>query len=204
MRGYNDRINHAMAFAAKYRAPHAPAAAAMSFHAHPANVAVILARHDADELTLVAGVLHHVLEVTPYVDRRDLEHKIAEKFGSVALAVARDAAEPYWDDRGEPLGWAQRKRELLGQLLLMSPRALDICCADEIHQCGTAIGVVDRLGSEYLNPHGLPHGPGALSWYDDVLDALERRDDWPNRGMRLELSELRRALAAVLARDGQH
>ncbi len=201
MRGYSDRINHALAFAAKYRAPHAPASGAMTFHAHPANVAVILARHDADETTLVAGILHNVLEVTPVIDHRDLSHKIAEKFGPVVLAVARDAAEPYWDDRGAPLAWTHRKRELLGQLLLMSPRALDICCADEIHQCGTAIGVVDRLGTEYLAPHGLPHGPAALSWYDDVLAALGRRDDWPDRGMRTELAQLRHDLSAVLARD---
>jgi HD domain len=200
MPGYSDRINHALAFAAKYRAPHAPAEGTMSFHAHPANVAVILARHDVDEITVVAGIVHHVLEVTPGIDLVDLEHKIDEKFGPIVLAVAREAVEPHWDERGARLTWAQRKRALLGQLLVMSPRALDISCADEIHQCGTAIGVVDRLGEEYLGPHGLPHGPGALSWYDDVLAALERRLEWPNRGMRHELAALRRQLADTLAR----
>ena len=65
MHGYSDRINHAFAFAAKYHAPRAPSEGAMTFVAHPANVAVILARHGADELTIVAGILHHVLEATP-------------------------------------------------------------------------------------------------------------------------------------------
>ncbi|HEX3928697.1 MAG TPA: HD domain-containing protein [Gemmatimonadales bacterium] len=197
--GYSDRINHALAFTAKYRAPHAPREGAMTFQAHPANVAIILARHSADETTIVAGILHHVLEVTPSVDHGELVTKIADKFGSVILAVARDAVVPQFDDRGLPLPLAQRKRVLLGQLLMMDPRALDICCADEIHQCGTAIALVERLGEEYLTPHGLPSGPPALSWYADVLGALDQRDDWPTRGMRHELATLRSRLEACLA-----
>ena len=198
MHGYSDRINHAFAFASKYRAPHAPVHGEMTFLAHPSNVAVILARHGADEITLVSGILHHVLEVTPLIDREELEEKIAEKFGTVVLTVALDAMEPLLDARGDSLPWAHRKRILLGQLMNMEPRALDICCADELHQCGTAIAVVERLGEEYLAPHGLPFGPAAVCWYDDLADALGRRMDWPANGMRHELVNLRARLAAAL------
>ena len=201
MHGYSDRINHAFAFAAKYHAPRAPSEGAMTFVAHPANVAVILARHGADELTIVAGILHHVLEATPGSERSDVSHKIAEKFGPVVLAVATDAAEHHVDDRGEPIGWTHRKRVLLNHLLIMEPRSLDICCADEIHDCGTAIALVERLGSEYLAVHGLPPAPQALGWYGDLLDALDRRTDWPARAMRHEMAALRARLMAALRDD---
>ncbi|MEP6590478.1 MAG: HD domain-containing protein [Gemmatimonadota bacterium] len=199
--GYSDRINHAFAFAAKYHAPHAPREGAMTFLAHPANVAVILARHGVDELTIVAGILHHVVEATPRVDRTDVCDKITDKFGPVVLAVARDAAEMQVDDHGEMIPWIHRKRVLLNHLLIMEPRALDICAADEIHDCGTAIALVERLGSEYLAIHGLPPAPQALGWYGDLLDALDRRTDWPARAMRHELAALRAQLMGALGDD---
>jgi (p)ppGpp synthase/HD superfamily hydrolase len=201
MQGYSDRINHALAFAAKHHAPRAPSDGAMPFVAHPANVAIILARHGADETTLVAGILHHVLEVCEAAEREELARKISEKFGPVVLGVADDAVEPQRDARGERLAWAQRKRLLLAALATMEPRALDICCADEIHQCGTAIALVERLGVEYLPPQGFAPGPLMLTWYGDLDDALSRRDDWPGRALRQELGALRQRLGATVNAD---
>lgn len=201
MHGYSDRINHAFAFTAKYYAPRAPREGAMTFLAHPANVAVVLARHGADELTIVAGILHHVIEATPAPDLPALTAKIFERFGSVVLAVATDAADYHVDERGEQISWTHRKRVLLNHLLIMEPRALDICCADEIHDCGTAIALVERLGGEYLATHGLPPAPQALGWYGDLLDALDRRTDWPARAMRHELAALRARLMNALHDD---
>ena len=91
MHGYSDRINHAFAFAAKYYNVLAPAGAGMDYLAHPANVAVILSRYGCEQVTIVAGILHHVLEESPPDQWPVLEHKIGEKFGPVVLAVAKDA-----------------------------------------------------------------------------------------------------------------
>lgn len=200
MRGYSDKINHAFAFVAKYRSPRAPATGAMHFMAHPANVAVILARHGVDDVTLIAGILHHVLEATTPAEHDDLCQKIGEKFGSVVLAVVRDAAEPRYDALGNALEWGHRKRLLLSHLLTMEPRAIDICCADELHECGSTIALIERLGPEYLVASGLPPGPPALAWYDDLLEALETRIDWPGHGLREEIASLRVHLADALDR----
>jgi hypothetical protein len=201
MSGYSDDINHAFAFATKYRAPYAPVEGAMTYIAHPANVAVILARHGADEVTLVAGILHHVLEVTPRRHHHDVCTKIEDKFGMAVLGLARGAFEPFEDDRGIPVPWALRKRALLNSLLSMPPRAVDICCADEIHQCGTALAVVERLGGEYLPMYGLAANVTELCCYDDILAALDRRVDWHTRGMKHELHALRTRLEAALSQD---
>ena len=99
MHGYSDRINHAFAFAAKYHGAVAPVGAGMDYLAHPSNVAVILARYGCDQITIVAGILHHVLEESAPDKRPVLERKIADKFGPVALAVAKDALEPKFDRR---------------------------------------------------------------------------------------------------------
>ncbi len=198
MAGYSDRVNHAFAFAAKHHASRAPVDGAMPFLAHPASVAVLLARHGVDELTLVAGILHHVLEVTLTSERTAMMAKIRDKFGSVTLSIALDALEPHFDELDTALPWSHRKRLLLRNLATMEPRALDICCADEIHQCGSTVALVERLGSEYLGGVGLPHPPLLLSWYSDLLAALRRRQDWPSATLRDELARQRELLAALL------
>jgi (p)ppGpp synthase/HD superfamily hydrolase len=201
MNGYSDDINHAFAFAAKYRAPYVPIDGEMTFLAHPANVAVILARHDADEVTIVAGILHHVLEVTPRQHHLDIRARIEDKFGVAVLALARAAFEPIDDERGDPLPWLHRKHVLLTDLMVMPPRAIDICCADEIHQCGTALAIVERLGAEYLQLHNLPSNAPELGCYDDILAVLDRRADWHTHGLRHELHSLKTRLEATLAAE---
>lgn len=197
MRGYSDRINHAFTFAAKHYAPRAPRHAPHPFLAHPPNVAVILLRHGADETTVVASVLHHLLEICRDDERREMEHKVRDKFGPVVLGVACDAAAPRVDHTGEPLDWRLRKREVMRLLATMEPRALDIRCADEIHECGTAIAVVQRLGPEYLEPQGHADGREIIAWFDDLAAALGRRIDWPGHTLRDELRALTRQLAAL-------
>ncbi|MBA3893776.1 MAG: HD domain-containing protein [Gemmatimonadales bacterium] len=188
MHGYSDRINHALAFAAKYYGAVAPAGAGMDYLAHPANVAIILARYGCEQVTVVGGILHHVLEETGPDRRPPLERKIADKFGPVALAIARDALEPKYDRRGRERPWQPCKQEYLGQLATAEPRALDICVADELHACGSTITGLRRLGVEYLRTLSRAGSEQTVWWYRSMLEVLEARSDWPHRDM---LSELR-------------
>jgi (p)ppGpp synthase/HD superfamily hydrolase len=187
MHGYSDRINHAFAFAAKYYGAVAPAGAGMDYLAHPANVAVILARYGCEQVTVVAGILHHVLEEAAPASRPVLERKIADKFGPVALAIAKDAMEPKYDARGAERGWQARKQEYLAQLAAAEPRALDICVADELHTCGSTITAVRRLGVEYLRTLSRAGSAQTIWWYRSMLEILDARSDWPRREMLAEL-----------------
>ena len=189
MLGYSDRINHAFAFAAKYYGAVAPAGSGMDYLAHPANVAIILARYGCEQATIVAGILHHVLEETPPERRQVLEQKIADKFGPVALAIARDALEPKFDRRGER-PWQACKQEYLTLLGLAEPRALDVCVADEIHACGSTITALRRLGVEYLRTVSRAGSEQTIWWYRSMLEVLEARPDWPRREMLAELRML--------------
>jgi (p)ppGpp synthase/HD superfamily hydrolase len=187
MHGYSDRINHAFAFAAKYYGAVAPAGAGMDYLAHPANVAIILARYGCEQVTVVAGILHHVLEEAAPASRLVLERKIADKFGPVALAIAKDALEPKYDARGAERGWQARKQEYLAQLAAAEPRALDICAADELHVCGSTITALRRLGPEYLRTLSRAGSAQTIWWYRSMLEILDARADWPRREMLAEL-----------------
>ena len=188
MLGYSDRINHAFAFAAKYHGAVAPPGAGMDYVAHPANVAVILARYGCEQATIVAGILHHVLEETASEHRAVLEQKIADKFGPVVLAIARDAVEPKLDRRGAERSWQSCKQEYLTLLALAEPRALDIIVADELHACGSTITALRRLGLEYLRQVSRAGSDQTIWWYRSMLEILDSRPEWPRRDM---LSELR-------------
>ena len=188
MHGYSDRINHAFAFAAKYYGAAAPLGAGMDYLAHPANVAIILARYGCEQVTIVAGILHHVLEEAAPNSRTVLERKIADKFGPVALAIAKDALEPKYDFRGAERSWQACKQEYLAQLAAAEPRALDVCVADELHACGSTITALRRLGVEYLRTLSRAGSAQTIWWYRSMLEILDARADWPRREM---LSELR-------------
>lgn len=197
MHGYSDRINHAFAFAAKYYNALAPVGGGMDYLAHPANVAIVLCRYGCEQVTVVAGILHHVLEESPPDRWPLLEQKITDKFGPVVLAVARDALEPKFDRRGTERPWQTCKQEYLTQLATAEPRALDIIVADEIHGCGSTTTALRRLGVEYLRTVSRAGSEQTIWWYRSLLEILSARTDWPRREMLAEL----RLMSADLVRS---
>jgi (p)ppGpp synthase/HD superfamily hydrolase len=190
MHGYSDRIHHAFAFAAKHYVPRAPATGSADFIAHPGNLAVILSRYSADQPTVVAGILHLVLEETRPERRPVMEQNIGIKFGSVVLAVARDAAETRFDARGFELPWRAVKNDYLAHLGVAEPRAVDICVADEIHSAGLTLTALRRLGAEYVRTVSSASSEQTIWWYRSLLELLEDRSDWHRPEMLEELRVL--------------
>ncbi len=90
--GYSDRINHALAFAAKHHDRQVRKGTRLPYLTHPANVAIILTRYGRDECTVVAGILHDVIEdcVREAYTREMLEQRIGEKFGRDVLDTVLD------------------------------------------------------------------------------------------------------------------
>ena len=140
-------------------------------------------------------MLHLVLEECGE-HRVQLERKIGAKFGPVVLAIARDAAEPRYDERGMERHWHAVKLDMLAHLAIAEPRAIDICVADEIHVSGVTLTAVRRLGSEYVRTVASASSSQMIWWYRSLLELLEERTDWPHTGMLEEL----RMLSADLVR----
>jgi (p)ppGpp synthase/HD superfamily hydrolase len=198
MHGYSDRINHALAFAAKYYGTVEGPERTMDYLAHPANIAIILARYGCEDLTVVAGILHRVLEETPPAGRAEMEAKVLEKFGPVVLATAREVLEPRHDALGRLRSWRACKREYLIRIADAEPRGLDICAADELHNCAAAIRTVRRLGTEYLHADPDASPSDTLWWFGAITAHLSSRREWRHRGMLDELEAMSRELAIVL------
>ena len=83
---YSDKISHALSFTAKTLAL-GPEQSAADL-ARPANLGILLARYDCDEMVVQAGILSQLLAQTTPRERAALEKRIATKFGAAILGVA--------------------------------------------------------------------------------------------------------------------
>ncbi|HEU5153246.1 MAG TPA: HD domain-containing protein [Gemmatimonadales bacterium] len=200
--GYSDRISHAFAFAAKHLQPRMRRGSGALHLTQPANVAVILARYGCDEITIISGILSHLVNEASYGMRPQLANKIAEKFGAMVSQVIDDVAEPRYDSRGRERNWEVCRMDYLANLSAAGPRALDICAANQIHLCGSTLTDIRRLGVEYLSAHAEAPAEQTLWWYGSVITALEAVPSGPRTGMLLELKGLLELLGRELEQQG--
>ncbi|HUF29072.1 MAG TPA: HD domain-containing protein, partial [Gemmatimonadaceae bacterium] len=100
--GYSDRVNHALAFAAKHHDRQVRKGTRLPYLTHPANVALILCRYGQDDDTLVAGILHDVIEdcVRAEYSREMLETRIGSKFGHDVLEAVLAVTKRTKNDEG--------------------------------------------------------------------------------------------------------
>jgi (p)ppGpp synthase/HD superfamily hydrolase len=200
--GYSDRISHAFAFAAKHLPPLARRGSGALHLTQPANVAVILARYGCDEITIISGILGHLVNEASYGSRTQLSNKIAEKFGAMVSQVIGDVAEPRYDSLGRERNWEVCRMDYLANLSAAGPRALDICAANQIHLCGSTLTDIRRLGIEYLSTYAEAPAEQTLWWYGSVITALGAVPSGPRTGMLLELKGLIELLAQELEQQG--
>jgi (p)ppGpp synthase/HD superfamily hydrolase len=175
MRGYSDRINHAFAFAAKHHDRQVRKGTALPYLTHPANVAVILTRYGQDEDTVIAGILHDVVEdcVREHYTRSMLEQRIGDKFGTVVLDTVLAVTERREDDEGVELSTQDRKSDYLERLELASERARWVCAADKIHNGSTILADLRR--TEFPETVWQRFGggmPATIAWYRRVHERL--------------------------------
>lgn len=195
MSGYSDRIDHALALAAKLLPREGVRPATL---ARPGSLALILTRHGCDDTTVIAAILHEILTQRPLDERTDLSRRIGEKFGPVTLAVALEALEPERvSDERMRRTWETERVDSLTHLATLEPRSLSIRAAEEILACGGVLHDLRRLGREYLPTVSSATGEQLLWWFRAFAEALDQRQEWPRRAMVGDL----RLLAAELARE---
>jgi (p)ppGpp synthase/HD superfamily hydrolase len=169
--GYSDRINHAFAFAAKHHDRQVRKGTALPYLTHPANVAVILTRYGQDEDTVVAGILHDVIEdcVREGMTRAMLEERIARKFGAAVLETVLMVTHRKVDDDGVELSREEQRADYLARLAGASERARWVCAADKVHNGSAILADVRRTVDPETVWRRFSGGRGpTVAWYGAV------------------------------------
>jgi (p)ppGpp synthase/HD superfamily hydrolase len=175
MTGYSDRINHAFAFAAKHHDRQVRKGTRLPYLTHPANVAIILTRYGRDEDTVVAGILHDVIEdcVRESWTGDMLEDRIASKFGGTVLADVLAVTKRRNDDDGVEFSRDEARTDYLARLGAASEGARWVCAADKVHHAGTILADLRRTIDAHTVWSRFGGGrDGTLSWYRAVHDRL--------------------------------
>ena len=144
--GYSDRINHALAFAAKHHDQQVRKGTRLPYLTHPANVAIILTRYGCDEPTVVAGILHDVVEdcVAKDYTRDMLEQRIGDKFGADVLDTVLAVTHRQHDDEGDELSSEERKDDYLARLGPPTIARKWVCAADKLHNANSISADLQR------------------------------------------------------------
>src|SRR5215211_7710623 len=172
IRGYSDRINHAFAFAAKHHDRQVRKGTRLPYLTQPANVAVILSRYGCSENTVVAGILHDVVQdsIREGSTRETLQQRIGEKFGEEVLASLQAVAQRRVDDDGVELSADDAKVDYLARLASAPQPALWVSAAEKVHNANSLRSDLRRTvdpDSVWSRTSG---GRGAgVKWYRDVL-----------------------------------
>ncbi len=175
-RGYSDRINHAFAFAAKHHDRQVRKGTRLPYLTHPANVAVILTQYDQDEQTIVAGILHDVIEdcVRDGFTRQMLEQRIGDKFGAEVLETVLSVTHRQVDEEGIELSSEERKDDYLARLAAASENARWVCAADKIHNGSSILADLDRtLDPDTVWSRFNVGRLGTVRWYRRVYERLK-------------------------------
>jgi (p)ppGpp synthase/HD superfamily hydrolase len=173
--GYSDVINHAFAFAAKHHDQQVRKGTALPYLTHPANVAVILTRYGRDETTVVAGILHDVVEdcIRDGLSEEILVQRIGDKFGADVLETVLSVTYRKQDEDGVELSAAEKKADYLARLESASERARWVCAADKLHNASSIVADLKRtLDAESIWNRFGGGRRATVSWYRDVYDRL--------------------------------
>jgi (p)ppGpp synthase/HD superfamily hydrolase len=175
MNGYSDRINHALAFAAKHHDRQVRKGTRLPYLTHPANVAIILTRYGRDEDTVIAGILHDVIEdcVRENHTRDMLGQRIGDKFGMEVLDTVLAVTQRTLDDHGTDLSSQERKDDYLERLADASDSARWVCAADKLHNAGTIVADLKRtIDPDTVWGRFNVGRDGTVRWYRRVYERL--------------------------------
>jgi (p)ppGpp synthase/HD superfamily hydrolase len=177
---FTARIEHAIATAVQAHAGQSrKGERPMPYIVHPVTVALILSRYTDDEDTIIAGLLHDVLE-----DTDATEASVEREFGPKVLGLVKDVTEP--DLPG--LSWDTRKARYLRQLERAPRGALLVASADKVANLISMIAAHATQGDSLWERFNAPPAQ-KLAFYRQVHDVV--RAAWPTCPM---LQELRNRL----------
>ncbi len=176
MHGYSDRINHALAFAAKHHDQQVRKGTRAPYLTQPANVAIILTRYGQDDATVIAGVLLDVAEdyAREGSSREMMSGRLGDKFGDDVLALLQEVTLRKADDDGVELSPDERRDDMLVRLASAPAGARWVYAAFTLHQVCSLVTDLRRTVDPATVWSRILAGPApTIRWYMRVHQHLE-------------------------------
>jgi (p)ppGpp synthase/HD superfamily hydrolase len=173
--GYSDRIHHALAFAAKHHDQQVRKGLRAPYFTQPANLAIILTRYAQDDTTVIAGILHQVVDDFSRngLTREQLEERLGGKFGSGVLDLLVTIAARKLDDDGVELSPDERRDDVLARLASAPEAARWVCAADALHSASSLAADLRRtVDADAVWARVSVGREATLRWYRRVADQL--------------------------------
>ena len=173
--GYSDRINHALAFAAKHHDQEVRKGTRLPYFTAPANAAVILTRYGQEDVTVVAAILNEVVEdyLRDGLSEEAVRYRLEDKFGAEAVTTVLGAARRRLDDDGVELSHEEQKLDHLERLASATDRSRWVLAAHQVHEGSTLLTDLRRTAFPDAVWRRFAEGQDAkVRWYRQVSDRL--------------------------------
>ena len=122
----------------------------IAYIAHPLTVGLILARANASEDVVIAGLLHDAVEDS--VDDDDIsKQKIKDLFGDEVLSLVMSVSE-----KNKNLPWEERKKNFLEELKKFSKESLILKSADIINNLNEIADDYKKDGDKMFDRFNAP------------------------------------------------
>ena len=119
---------------------------------HPYTVAMMIQRAGGSDEAVIAGLLHDVVEDTPY-NLDDIKNEFGDNIASVVSEVSEK----------KELEWEERKQEAMDRIKTASIDGKLVECADKISNLETMYNLYEEIGDEIWNSFKRPKDK--QKWY---------------------------------------
>ena len=191
---FTDKINLALKIAAKAHQGQNRKGTDIPYISHPVAVGMIIGQYTNDETTIVAGILHDILEdVNPAVYS---ETDMRRDFGNLITDIVKDISEP--KTAGQPkLPWKERKQSYLKRLSnSYYIEAYLVATADKIHNLIDILNDYHQFGDEIWQRFNA--SKWNILWYYRAVFDLIKNEPIP-KDLKCQLESLIRRLKAIVA-----
>ena len=137
---------------------------------HPFGVMIIAASITNDEDTLIACLMHDVLEdVAASIFN---ESQMRQEFGDRVVSIVKDVTK---DDSIED--WHKRSRAYLNHLEFnASDEAVIVSAADKIHNLLSMLSDYETVGEDLWQRFTTKSSADQVWWYESILEVIEKRN----------------------------
>lgn len=188
---YTQKLKNAIKFAVKthdFYQKQTRKGKGTAYITHPLTVAIILARANATEEVVIAGILHDTIEDS-VLAKKVTSAMLAERFGETVAILVISVTE---QDRSLP--WDVRKEQALEEIKSYSHESIIIKSADVLSNMTELLDDYSRAGDEVFDRFSVPK---SKTMHHQLALIAELLVAWPGNPLFEDLSELEKNLKTI-------